>query len=514
MINVDQEFTCERECIYKGERYRVRDNGAILRMAREGMPIRPKDEKWTFGDKIEKGYAKFGSESVHRIVAVAFLGEPPTDQHVVDHIDTNRQNNRPENLRWVTKLENVLLNPITRAKIEYRCGSIENFLKNPSLLKDLGSEDERRFAWMRAVTPEEAQNTLENLKRLSSRPVSEIGNTRNFIDEWIFQQKTFNDRQPDIFAGLEYVKRTEISAPKLDTDTKVELTLPLQPVIPPMPTSVVERKPKDQVVTKTEYMKAFVRLCENEGWEYEKYYKGEGWQADILISMNNRRFAFSACKLIQSANKSLPLVEQDGITAYGLFLAPKGVGNATISCSCLHRNEETKDVAVSEKELPLDTLVKKAVEGKIIHETRKKIVAVDMLFPEINCWHCKTPHNVFYARYLVDENGKKHDCAHVDERNIPNLQFGTEILELVKRYIDEHPDKGIVMGDVKERYSKSVDERYMSFGCPKCDAMVGEFFLHHEMEPVWIYETDEKLMNRIQLKTPFEIPVNDLMIKD
>ncbi|WP_294143305.1 HNH endonuclease signature motif containing protein [uncultured Sanguibacteroides sp.] len=33
--------------------------------------------------------------------------------YVVDHIDTNRQNNRIENLRWLTKLENVLLNPIS-----------------------------------------------------------------------------------------------------------------------------------------------------------------------------------------------------------------------------------------------------------------------------------------------------------------------------------------------------------------------------------------------------------------
>ena len=27
------------------------------------------------------------------------LGNPPTEQDVIDHIDTNRRNNRPENLR-------------------------------------------------------------------------------------------------------------------------------------------------------------------------------------------------------------------------------------------------------------------------------------------------------------------------------------------------------------------------------------------------------------------------------
>lgn len=159
MIDVNQKYTREVECEYKGEKYKVRDNGAIFRMAREGKPKRPKDEIWTFGETFLRGYACFCGEAVHRIVAIAFLGAPPTNQHVVDHFDTNRQNNRPENLRWLTKLENILLNPITRKKIEYLCGSVENFLKDPSRLKG-HEEDDKNFSWMRAVSQKEAQNTL------------------------------------------------------------------------------------------------------------------------------------------------------------------------------------------------------------------------------------------------------------------------------------------------------------------------------------------------------------------
>jgi hypothetical protein len=45
--------------------------------------------------------------SVHRLVALAFLGEPPSSQHQVAHNDGDRQNNRLNNLRWATGAENL-----------------------------------------------------------------------------------------------------------------------------------------------------------------------------------------------------------------------------------------------------------------------------------------------------------------------------------------------------------------------------------------------------------------------
>lgn len=39
----------------------------------------------------ERGYLHICSEVVHRIIATAFHGEQPSKDHIVDHIDTNRQ---------------------------------------------------------------------------------------------------------------------------------------------------------------------------------------------------------------------------------------------------------------------------------------------------------------------------------------------------------------------------------------------------------------------------------------
>jgi len=179
MATVDiNDFTCEKECVYDGERYSVRDNGSVLRHSRDGKQIRSDDNKWTFGkENSANPYLHISSVRIHRIVATAFHGDPPDPKYVVDHIDTNCRNNRPENLRWLTRLENALLNPATRKKIEYLCGSIEAFLDNPSMLNTL--QGNPNLSWMRTVTPEEAKNCKERMSLWASSGNSPKKTTNN-----------------------------------------------------------------------------------------------------------------------------------------------------------------------------------------------------------------------------------------------------------------------------------------------------------------------------------------------
>lgn len=184
MIDVN-DFNREAECIYKDERYSVRDNGAVLRHPRDGKRPRPTDNQWTFGKLIDKtGYMEIASVRVHRIVASAFLGEPPPKEHVVDHIDTNKRNNRPENLRWVTRLENVLLNPITAKRIAFVCGSVEAFLADPTKYRHLFSEPYEQ--WMQTVSAEEAQISLERMLAWANSDKQRSSGLS--LDKWIFNR--------------------------------------------------------------------------------------------------------------------------------------------------------------------------------------------------------------------------------------------------------------------------------------------------------------------------------------
>ena len=188
------DFHREVNCFDDEERYSVRDNGSVLRHFRAGKRPRPIDDQWTFGKlNSQNGYMFIGTVRIHRIVAKAFHGNPPTREHVVDHIDTNRRNNRPENLRWLTRLENALLNPITVKRIELSCGSIEAFLEDPSQL--CCNRFNRNFDWMRRVTRQEAQTCLERM--LLWAKSDKLPSGSGSLGEWVFKSPFPQKPSPD-----------------------------------------------------------------------------------------------------------------------------------------------------------------------------------------------------------------------------------------------------------------------------------------------------------------------------
>ena len=177
------DYIDERQCEFKDRVYSVRDNGAILRHPKEGHKPIGYDNQWTFGRKDPvTGYMMLSSVRVHQIVATAFHGEAPEPFMVVDHKDTNRCNNRPENLAWVTRMENVMNNPITRRRIELRCGSVEAFLENPAAFRhDL---TEPNLSWMCTVTKEQAEKCKLNLERWANEDKAHRGNR---LGDWVYK---------------------------------------------------------------------------------------------------------------------------------------------------------------------------------------------------------------------------------------------------------------------------------------------------------------------------------------
>ena len=96
--------------------YKISDYGRVKSLKRFG-------KQKTYIKKLtidHKGYIRINLckncksliYAVHRLVAMAFVGDIPSPDMEIDHIDAIRDDNRRENLHWVTRIENAR-NPIS-----------------------------------------------------------------------------------------------------------------------------------------------------------------------------------------------------------------------------------------------------------------------------------------------------------------------------------------------------------------------------------------------------------------
>lgn len=99
---------------FSGTEYWVSPDGRVK--APKGNLLKPRSHT---NDYLRVHLGAEREEYVHRMVALTFIGDPPDETYEVDHVNGDRADNRVENLRWVTKAENLADREFSRGEDHY-----------------------------------------------------------------------------------------------------------------------------------------------------------------------------------------------------------------------------------------------------------------------------------------------------------------------------------------------------------------------------------------------------------
>ena len=96
-------------------------------------------------------------------------------------------------------------------------------------------------------------------------------------------------------------------------------------------------------------------------------------------------------------------------------------------------------------------------------------VETGLIIIEDHCWRCKKRISVVSG--LLARNKKE---------NFEEFYKFNKVSTLILSMLTPNLKKKHYIGEIKQRYSRTVQNRYLSNGCYYCDAIYGDFFLNEQ----------------------------------
>lgn len=221
-------------------------------------------------------------------------------------------------------------------------------------------------------------------------------------------------------------------------------------------------------------------ICQKEGWTYQLNCKGKNWKADIVIEQPSMNIAFNVCKCPRNAESTYKIMLENNIICCWLLLPIDRYVDYDKNTPCFklyNSNDQFKvtlyssyyyDEGVS---IDLRDFIYSFVEKKIKKANNMIVQSAEVLFINYPCWKCKTDNHVYYIKSLQSNEGIT--ITDIDDENII---FNPQLVNAINSYIDNNGNK-IKLGKIKQRYSKSNNDSYISFGCINCDLIFEKVFV-------------------------------------
>lgn len=228
-----------------------------------------------------------------------------------------------------------------------------------------------------------------------------------------------------------------------------------------------------------------VHACVAAGWTAETEVAGDGWRADVLARRGSAQVAFEAQWSAQDARDTL--ARQERYAASGVrgcwFLRGETASPPRRELPVFALLPSADGVAVvahAGENYSIRRFVSALLAGEV--RFRARVAAhLRVSFVDMDCWRCRRPAHIYYAMQTTRCGHEIPFALTRDGAGSEVEPFDETVLALVRQWLGgDGRGTGIRLGAIKKRYSKTVGGSYVSFGCPHCDAIFGEWFVREE----------------------------------
>lgn len=236
-----------------------------------------------------------------------------------------------------------------------------------------------------------------------------------------------------------------------------------------------------------------VKACHENDWKAIPEFSEKDWRADVLAVKNEMRIAFEvqwSKQTMEETKFRQQRYKESYVRGCWFFRTPpktfkydSSILSDNETPSFVIQKNDAGDIIVSfsNQAIPLKEFVGNLLKRNIKyceHYRLKPKQEVEIVVFETSCWKCKKPQH----SYTVDQHlksmcnqdmylmGSMWDNDDIDKS--PAIQKA--IKEIMKSETD------LKIGEIKRRYSKTVHDSYLSYGCYYCDAIFGDFYLNTE----------------------------------
>jgi len=228
--------------------------------------------------------------------------------------------------------------------------------------------------------------------------------------------------------------------------------------------------------------------CRDLGFDVKQEHRGKGWRADVFVPDNERPIAFEIQLSPQTLKRTLE--RQAKYTSDGIL------GCWFFETSVSKLNEERPDLPLfyveendgsllmvnlgERNKIELSTFLTNFISNNIQFRTSAKTKTaqrVKIAFYEMDCWKCGELNHLFYVAspFYSSCNAKIQPDESLWESN--GIEYRPEIISLVEKFVKANSELKLNLASIKDRYSKTVEKSYTSFGCYRCDSIFGDFFV-------------------------------------